>query len=314
MKMDLEKTHLITHAGCLDGAVSSILFMHAGGLKKNVHYVVAGQVEEFLSDGTLEGLRSAPLLIVDVCPTTQELAEKLSRRADTFVIDHHKTASKFQGLPGFLIDVQNSACGCENFRQWLVTRGFDEFDLYAYRRICEITDDHDRWQRKIPFSIEMPKLMSLIGQREFVERMSNVRTRFAEEKDSYWNAFEAELVPIISRSQDRRFDKLLDKFFVRDEDWSYGRRIRVGYLISSEINNSELMKRYLDRRLDVDVACQINLDLGKVGIRSRTSGVDVSDWAVAHGGGGHRAAAGYSIAGDITQRIVEELDKDAIRD
>jgi phosphoesterase RecJ-like protein len=48
----------------------------------------------------------------------------------------------------------------------------------------------------------------------------------------------------------------------------------------------------------------------KISLRSRGDGVDVERIARRHGGGGHRAAAGYEASGDLAalrQEIAEEL-------
>jgi len=300
----------------MDGSASAILFIHAGGLKKNIHYVQAGKLDEAWEDSGLVA-RADPVLIVDLSPNAMELAREMTRRPNTYVIDHHKTAERFALLLNFTISIGNEACGCELFRRWLVSNGFhavcrlspesnDTFTAQHYKRFTRLIDDHDRWQLKIPFSIKLPVFFSFVGQSDFVERFMNVETRFGEEKDSYWTPFEQDLINVIEKRQESKFAKLLTKFKVRPMQFQ-GRWIKVGYLVDGVVNNSELLNRYLLANPEVDVACQINFDLDKVAFRSRTPGVDVSALAAQWGGGGHQAASGHSFPDGIVNTVIGAL-------
>ena len=303
MQLDLRNFQLFTHAGCMDGSASAILFQHAGGLAKNINFVRAGGVDEYLADSAAAKDPNKQLLFVDICPTTDETAMFLQARGSAFVIDHHVSAKRFAARPGFYIDVENRACGCENFRQWLVRGGMDIFEQPQYRRFTRIIDDHDRWQLKIPFSMELPRFFSFIGQQEFTSRFMNVLERFDEEKEKYWSPFEQEMMNILEREQGRRFNSVLRRFVVMDREFE-GRAIRVGYVISGEINCSELLNMYLTAHPDVDVACQINADLNKVSLRSNDS-FNVSKWAAKWGGGGHVSASGHELPDELLRKVAD---------
>lgn len=320
---DLSRFHLFTHAGCMDGSATAVLFLHAGGKRENIHYSKAGHVEEAWEDSGL-ATKTDPVLVVDLSPSTHELADFFASRHATYVLDHHKTAERFHLLPGFTISVGNEACGCELFRRWLVNMDIvsvnekktkmgketlslagthERFDADCYRRFIGIIDDHDRWILKIPFSLKLPVFFSFVGQKDFVERFMNVFGRFHEERESYWTPFEQDLLNIIQKRQDSHFRKLLTKFRIRERQFQ-GRTIKVGYLVDGVINNSELLHLYLDQHPEVDVACQINLDLDKVSFRSRKDGVDVSALATEFGGGGSYCASGHSIDPGVIDAVI----------
>lgn len=308
MHQTLESCQFFTHAGCMDGSASAILFMHAGGLKENIHYVPAGRVDAFFSDRWERKWDSAPIIMVDVAPNEKETIEFLENRPNTTVIDHHKTSEGLIGRRNFVIDAKNLACGCENFRRWLVDNRFDQFETAAFKRFTAIVDDHDRWLLNEPFSLQLAKFLSFVGQKDFVERFMDVELRFGYLKGDYWTDFERDLMKLIERRQDTSFRSTLNKVQVREREFE-GRLYRVGYVISDEVNNSEMLNLLLQERPEIDVACQISFGLQKVSLRSRQNGPDVSRWCKRFRGGGHAAAAGHPLPEGLLMGIIEGMHK-----
>jgi oligoribonuclease NrnB/cAMP/cGMP phosphodiesterase (DHH superfamily) len=292
---DLSKAHLFTHAGCMDGSASAILFCHAGGSMDRVHWVPAGHVEQFMFDYShMLQTTDTPVLLVDIAPTDIPFAKFLADRGNSYIIDHHASNLQLNGLhPDFFVDPTNAACGSENFRQWLVKKGHLKFRQDHFVRFCTLVDDHDRWIRKYPFSLEMPKFFSFVGQPDFVKRFMNVAERFRYERNSYWNEFEQDLMQLVNRVQNERYENLMDKFQVLHRNFC-GKMVKVGYIITDEVNNSELLHKYLVEHPDVDVSCQISYGLQKVAMRSNDR-VDVGAWCKQYGGGGHKNAAGHPL-------------------
>ena len=301
MHNNLKRTLLFTHAGCLDGSAAAILFRHAGGDKTNIRFVPAGYVDDALQDNNSFMSTSRFVLCVDVAPSTEQVARYIQARENTYVIDHHASAAKWANTPGFVIDVNNSACGSELFRRWLVYHGHKKFEHEAWIRFTKLIDDHDRWQQNYPFSMEMPKFFSFVGQTEFIDRFMNVESRFKEEKDSYWDKFEKDMMFLISREQDRRFTVLMDRFTVVDREHN-GKKFKMGYVVSSEINCSELLNTYLIQHPDIDVACQVNVDLNKISLRSNDK-VNMTEYSGRYGGGGHKNAAGHPLPDNLVASI-----------
>lgn len=302
----IKRAHLFTHAGCMDGSAAAILFKKIGGRIENIHYVNAGRVEHALEDFQHVRDYNVPMFLVDICPQDKKWVEYLEYRPNVWVFDHHSTAEPFAGKMHFHIAVGNTACGSEFFRQWLVKDGFTELNSEAYRRFCGIIDDHDRWLKNIPFSTQLPVLFAFTGQKFFVAKFSNVEERFKEEKDHYWDTNELWLYNMLLEQQDRLFKNVLTKFQVLKRNID-GQDYTMGYIINSEVNNSELLNQYLLQHPEVDAACQINFDLQKVSFRSRKNGFDVAKLAKAHGGGGHVTASGHPLPRGLIESIIEEM-------
>lgn len=307
---DLRRFHLFTHAGCMDGSACSILFQRAGGLKENVHYIVAGRVDNFLADQWERRWDTVPMIMVDVAPQNPISVDFLSHRSETVVIDHHVSNSGLAGVPNFIIDVNNDACGCENFRRWLVRNHFEQFDEVWFKRFTALVDDHDRWILQNPESLNLAKLLSFLGQKDFVERFMNVEARFALHMDTPWSDFEKDLIALINRRQATQYRSLLNKVQVLERPYD-GRTIKVGYVITDEINNSEMLNFILDNRQDIDAAVQINFGLQKVAMRSRGPNpkVDVAKFAKQYGGGGHATASAHPLPQGLIREILERTHK-----
>ena len=311
--------HLYTHAGCMDGSASAILFRHAGGKKQNVHWIPAGRAEEEMKRSGPINDPNTPILMVDISPGSDDFARFLVARGNVWIIDHHISAKYLNGMhPNFFVDEANIACGCENFRQWLVENKImpidgwtridtdnepaEGFNAQCFVRFTRLVDDHDRWQLKIPFSIEMPKFFSFVGQKDFVERMMNVRERFAFEKNSYWSSFESDLMQLLKRIQESRYRSAFDKMQLMQRSF-LGKQVMAAYIISDEVNNSEMLNLYLTEHPEVDVAIQISFGLQKVAMRSIDK-VDVSEVCKKYGGGGHKNAAGHPLPKGMIHEII----------
>ena len=286
----------------MDGAASAILFLAAGGLQKNMTFVAPDKV-----DDAIDSLSHDPgdLLFVDIAPHTEVAVLNLQRKGHFQVIDHHASAVWLHGRDGFLIDKKNEACGCENFRRWLGANGFPKFLGFPWRRFTTIIDDHDRWKMQEPMSLQLPKLMSLVGQQGWIERMSNVEQRFIGHHETYWTDSEAEMLRVVEEAQERKFKQIFEKFIPITRQFE-GRPITIAYVISGEMNCSELLNRYLNLHPEVDLACQINLDIPKISLRSNDK-VDITKFVEKYGGGGHRNAGGHPLPDGLLRSIIEQI-------
>jgi len=309
--------HFYTHAGCMDGSAAAILFRHAGGKKQNIHWVPAGRAEEEMKKSGPINDPNIPILMVDISPGSVDFARFLVARGNVWIIDHHVTAIYLNGMhPNFFVDEKNEACGCENFRRWLVrnnivpneefmvhdSRPFT-FDSEHYRKLTMYIDDHDRWQHKHPWSMEIAKFFAFVGQKDFVERFMNLDNRFGlVNRTEYWTPFEKDLMKLLTRIQESKYRSAFEKMQVVDRNF-FGRTYRTAYIISDEVNNSEMLNLYLKEHDEVDLAVQISFGLQKVALRS-IDRVDVSAIAQKYGGGGHKNAAGHPLPKGMIQEII----------
>lgn len=308
--------------GVFDGSASAILFRHAGGKKQNIYWVAAGRAEaEMRRSGPIND-PSVPILMVDISPGSVEFARYLVARGNVWIIDHHQTATYLNGMhPNFFVDEKNEACGCENFRRWLVRHGivpirdFMEhdtpdytFNSEHYLKLTLYIDDHDRWQHKYPWSMEIAKFFSFVGQKDFVERFMNLDDRFAQntiKRDNYWTPFEKDLMKLLCRIQESRYHSAFEKMQVKRRNF-LGRETTAAYIISDEVNNSEMLNLYLQEHPEVDVAIQISFGLQKVALRSNDR-IDVAQIAQQFGGGGHKNAAGHPLPKGLIAEIIDDV-------
>lgn len=319
---NMEDFHLYTHSGCMDGSASAILFRHAGGKKQNIHWIPAGRAEEEMKRSAAINDPNIPILMVDISPGSEDFARFLVARGNVWIIDHHISAKYLNGMhPNFFVDEENKACGCENFRQWLVNNKImpidgwtsidpdnepaEGFNAECFVNFTTIIDDHDRWQLKIPFSIELPKFFSFVGQKDFCERFMNVRERFRYKKDSYWTSFEEDLMNLLRRIQESRYRAAFEKMQVMRRMF-FGKEYNAAYIISDETNNSEMLNLYLKEHPEVDVAIQISFGLQKVALRSIDK-IDCSKLAQQFGGGGHKNAAGHPLPKGLIMEIIGDM-------
>jgi oligoribonuclease NrnB/cAMP/cGMP phosphodiesterase (DHH superfamily) len=289
----------------MDGSGAAILFMHAGGRAENIYWIRAGNIEDIKDRPALFDHKK-PILFVDTAPTDPELRRFLSERGNFEVLDHHKSAEPFHEEPGWTVSVGNMACGTEMFRQWLAKNVDSKFGTLPFVRLAELIDDHDRWLLRRKMSIEMPRLFAFIGQREFVRRFMDVEDRFSTYKESYWTPFEEEILGLLSRAQEGRFRNLIEnRFFHKTMTDHEGQQRLFAYVVSGEVNCSELLHAYLNENPQVDVAVQINLDINKVSLRSNDR-VDLSKYCALFGGGGHANSGGHPLRPDgLIWKIIE---------
>lgn len=310
-----EDTILVTHRGCLDGSGCAIMFLAAGGLEENIHYIAAGSVERFIKKNNL--FKSDKFIIfADVGLNDASYCEKLEKRGDLVFIDHHKTSQCVENKPWAYIDMEG--CGTTLLRNYLLNLDIDvERDTSCFGRVLNgqsyidfsnMIDDHDRWLLRIPEAFDLADLMSFMGQDEFVKRFKNPWERSQSPKSGkkFINEFEAELLKLYQMRRDDLIDEVIKKAIIRNITLPDSSSVTVAYVVSSLQNTSMMLDKLLKTNNEVSVAAQVNIDRGMVSLRSR-NGYDVSKMASYFGGGGHAAASGHRINKDILDSIIEEV-------
>lgn len=209
--------------------------------------------------------------------------------------------------------------------------------------LVEAIDDNDRWLQRDPRSAEMATYMTFVGQKRFIDAFSDL-SRWRSDRcgecfqllsmshplashrlactmnpvgpffepnktildapADLWRDWEVKVLEIIQDQKDKNVDRLLQKISEREFYLSEDEVYRVGYVVSSEQNVSQLLGSMLDRNPHLDVACQISIDKGAVSLRSRGN-VDVSRIAMMFDGGGHRAAAGHQLPPNLVPDIID---------
>lgn len=279
----------------MDGSGCAIVFQHAGGKRENIRYVAAGMVERFIKDEPL--INSDKFMIfADIgFPDDTKYVNKLEKRGNCVVLDHHKTSLHMKGRPWCLIDAEGnggSACGCELLRQYL---GVEDAGI---KYLCGVIDDHDRWLRKDPNSEDLATLTVFLGQKIFVDWFSG-----RDFNAGLFTKTELDMLSVLKERRDENIENAIRKVVVKDIVFN-GRTVKIGYVVTPEPNISLLLDTLLTRKPELDVACSIGIDKGAASFRSK-KGLDVSEMAKYFGGGGHFAAAGHRLPDSLISEMIE---------
>lgn len=255
-----KKPLVLYHAGCADG-FSAAWVVHHLGIDADARPV---DYEHGPPDVT-----GRDVLIFDFAYSREVLIEMKEKAASLVVLDHHKThAEALCDLPfcKFEMDKSGGQMAWEYFKNgepppWLV----------AY------TEDRDLWRWALPSSREVNAALRSYPRRllvwdELAKR--DVRELMIEGK-------------AIVRYEDQLVKAIIRMAREIDLDGHKVLAANTGVLVS------EVAGALAEGR-PFGVAWSVRAD-GKKGValRSREGGVDVSEIAKRHGGGGHRNASGY---------------------
>ena len=293
---DMSNVVLLTHKGCLDGCGCALLFLKNGGKKENIKYIAAGTLEKIiLEDPLLDSNKFLLFADIGLNHDNEDAINKLEKRGNCIIIDHHKTSASLKKREWCIIDSDNggTACGTELLRRYLQLEDFDS------KRISTIIDDYDRWQLKIPESMQLATFMTWCGQDEFVSLMQN--RNFS---NGVFTESEKNILRIIELRRDENINKAIHKA-IHKTILINNKIVKIAYVISNEANASLLLGTLLNKYQDLDCAAQINFDKG-VSLRSR-NGYDVSSMAKIFGGGGHAGASAHPFKKDFIKNIIEEV-------
>lgn len=290
---DISNAILVTHAGCLDGAASEVVFVLAGGDRQNVRKVPPSGVDKFVrKNPDIFDSSDRFVFFVDVTPHSSDIIERLETRGNVVVVDHHKTAMGLVGRSWCTID--SSRCASFLFKRFL-EMSYERFaiELEEIGPLVEFVDDHDRWQNTSYHSDELAIFMKTVGFGRFVDR-------FLDEPDVAWSLKERETIDIAIEKRSKYIEKMLKRVTLRVVDG-----LRVGYIIANE-HVSYLLHEAL-RANPIDLAAAVDLDNRVVSLRSLDEKFDCSRFAEARGGGGHACSAAYSLDRSVIDGLVDEV-------
>lgn len=268
----------ITHND-MDGAGCAILVKKCF---ENVHtaYLNYHEVDEYIKENYRMYDR---IIISDVTPSIGTI-ETLKNKCNLFVIDHHKTSEKLKKFDFTIHDLSKSAT-LLTF-DWLLGEGHN---VEAYRGMAECINDYDIWLMERADSLTMNIMFTLFGIGRFVNR-------FLENPSDSFTETEQILLDIEKENQDKYIQQAANNtHFFRDN------RGRETAVVFAERYNSELGNHMIVEE-NLDYIIIINAQKDKVSLRSRAD-VDISEIAVANGGGGHKNASGFSTEFDFGLEI-----------
>lgn len=236
--------------------------------------------------------------IVLECPESGRcgtVAEKVKHRGVTINIDHHETNQNFADLN--YVDVKSSAVGEQIY---YILKRIDDQSITPDIAVClytAIVTDTGRFS----YSNTKPESLAICG--EFLQRGVNP---FIINQAIYENR---------SLGLTRLLDKMLQTITVVD-----GSPVAYGYISQSMLKETGTIPRETEGFIDYIRAIE-NIEVailfqdpgnGKIKISFRSKGkVDVASLAAQiAGGGGHKAAAGCTMAGQlepIIQQVISQV-------
>lgn len=296
---------LVTHKNCMDGAGCAILYRALGGRQEDIHFTNPGheQSDELVKELLIE--KGHAVLIADVSISVEAAKELFSphnlRTHVCELVDHHKSAIPLDnlGLPGFEIDVQNSRCGCKMlFDFFLKASVGDNKVIRAYADLVNVIDDHDRWIKQDSRSDDIAMLYMVLGQKLFIERfIKNPQIEFTNE-EKYVISLEKYKMQEEIEEKKRTVQSAIYNRKIN------GKTYRFGFVYGTRFTSSTGNALYEDPSLNLDAVVLVSGNT--ISMRTaKSSEVDVSAIASNYGGGGHRAAAGFSIKALLGQTLVE---------
>lgn len=259
---------IISHARCTDGFCAAWVTRKVFP-KAQFHFAHFGECPP--------DVRKKEVFILDFSYKRKVLLELRSKAESLMVLDHHKTAqADLSGLPGCIFDMEKSGAGLawDYFgRHQRVNSYFDQPTPWLVKYV----QDRDLWKNELPQTKAVNAVISSYPLNfQMWDELSN---RSLEDVQHEGQS--------IQRYQEQVANDLV----------SYAREVLFdGYSVLAA--NTSIMNS--------DVGCKLAKDRpfgivwfqredGKYiySLRSTKFGLDVSQIATRHGGGGHRASAGF---------------------
>lgn len=264
---------VIYHANCWDGFCAAWIADRALG---DVEY---GRPEMFPAyyGASPPDVTGRDVYILDFSYPRAVMLDVIGRADRVVVLDHHKTAeAELSGIEGAVITFDMQKSGAR------LTWEFFSGDAPA-PWLVDYTEDRDLWRHALPNSQEVNAALRSYPL-DF-----DLWTR------NFSGAGPAPLSLVQEGAAIRRAEKAIVDSHVRN-----AREVEMdGYRILS-VNATVLFSEIAGELAKARPfgACYFDRQDGKRqwSLRSTADGVDVSAIAKAHGGGGHRQAAGYEVA------------------
>jgi uncharacterized protein len=277
--------HLITHAGCMDGAGCAIVFLHFGGNKDNIQF--CSPAHERIDSKAIDNRKrfAGTLYLADIS-VSPAAAEQLDKVGSVRLYDHHKSALPLAKYSWCHINEDNSLCGSKLFYQAL-NRSAD----VSLVDLLDAIDDRDRWVNGNPYSQSLHELFSLIGQEAFVERCR---------QHPYPQLLEHELYGV--HFETARKQQYIEGLNVIVRQFG---AYRIGFVACEKRYTSDA-GHFICEKFNLDYCVLVNSDT--VSLRAGTSSLlDMATIAKRYGGGGHKGAAGFLLKHLLGKSLVDQV-------
>jgi len=283
---------LVTHND-FDGVTCAVLFKAAwpdGQVYFDDYKTVNNRLRELVLHNP-----DAELFITDISPENDpELINQLTIHGKVLLFDHHKTALPLAENDWATVDT--SMCGAMLFFNWLNKQFPEGKELRKFGYLVWHANDYDLWNHISPLSKDINKLLTIYGRDKFIKRFLEYPCPEPFQPGE-------ELLLVLEKERE---DRYIQEVFNRSGKVHRDSSGRVFALVFAEQYTSQLGHYILDKH-PVDYVVIVNFLNGTVSLRSNQGGVDVSEIAKQHGGGGHPTAAGFTLPEACRESVVELL-------
>lgn len=276
---------IVGHDHCPDGLASAIL----------LHDALPGAAIQFMQYGTAahRDLVATPgMLFCDFSPHPNRVAE--FARQKTIVLDHHATAQPIveaMGERGIFADekTQPGVCGAVLAYQhvWLPLRGASGCKTFA-KDFADIAGVRDTWQRadaRWRESCAQAQLLEFFPKERWLGRsLEAVATDWPAQLETIGYTLLAKYEARVAGAVEEAF-----RF-----ETPTGHKVFVLDGLSTTGDAANLLASAADLVVGFHYGTDAGVPKVRFSLRSRT-GFDCAALAASYGGGGHRAAAGFSL-------------------
>jgi oligoribonuclease NrnB/cAMP/cGMP phosphodiesterase (DHH superfamily) len=283
---------LITHND-MDGSCCALVFAEMRLPKPQILICDNPEVEE-KAKSVFEAWEQDPALydrviVADVLPPRKFLEPWLKHfKGKLTAVDHHQGNDYLNEYVGCAHTV-NACAGLI-----MANRLRDTSEAARKcREFAHVVDAYDRWQEKSEFFClagKLDKLHALLGQKAFIRRGPEIEFTDSEQF----------AITCAERQAWEQVAKLITTTPVLED--SEGRKFLFAVNIFPPVAHPVLMAKP-----EAEYILVWHQTRGAVSLYGREGGLDVSVLAKQHGGGGHKAAAGFPVGQDVYQGIIEAL-------
>lgn len=266
----MSNTLVLYHAGCPDGFGSAWAFYQKYGNKAEYRPVRYGE--------PYPDVTGRSVFIVDFSYPRTILEEMRESAESLIVLDHHKTAEEaLKGLDYCHFDMTHSGA----YLAWEHLFGADNVPL-----LIQYVEDRDLWKWELNGSEEI--LSAIDSHKKTFDNWNYLNSMLQEEGSDDWNNL-YEVGAAILRYKNSLVKAISKRAY----------RLSIGedqvLALNSSVFQSEL-GNLLSEGEPYAAIYYWNGENFIFSLRSKESGVDVSDVAKRYGGGGHKNAAGFSVS------------------
>lgn len=226
-------------------------------------------------------LKNKQIYLVDFCYDEPEMNQLIKNNQNITVIDHHQSREKMMGkiIMNYSFDLKRSGA--------VLTWQYFHPKKRMPRLLLHI-EDVDLWKFKLPFTKE---IVATLGMHNFDFR---VWDRLAKNIE---NAKKRQKIIETGRILLKYQDKLIEDIAKKAYRVNFGKHEALAINSSTSILHSQLGNFLVQRGYPVAIVWYRTKDRIKVSLRSDGK-VDVAKLAEKYGGGGHKAASGFSLSAE----------------